>query len=109
MSTYAIEIDGLTKSYDGNVHALGGVDIKIKKGEFFGIERLLGCLHNPENRLDDIRFALEDFMGDENPHDDVTLALVDMPAHDSTGMEKQSKMYWSNINHVMVPWEHCNG
>ena len=37
MSTYAIEIDGLTKSYDGNVHALGGVDIKIKKGEFFGL------------------------------------------------------------------------
>jgi len=26
MSTYAIEIDGLTKSYDGNVHALDGVD-----------------------------------------------------------------------------------
>ena len=37
MSTYAIEIDGLTKSYDGNVHALAGVDIKIKKGEFFGL------------------------------------------------------------------------
>ena len=37
MSTYAIEIDGLTKSYDGNVHALDGVDIKIKKGEFFGL------------------------------------------------------------------------
>ena len=25
MSTYAIEIEGLTKSYDGNVHALDGV------------------------------------------------------------------------------------
>ena len=37
MSTYAIEIDGLTKSYDENVHALDGVDIKIKKGEFFGL------------------------------------------------------------------------
>ena len=37
MSTYAIEIDGLTKSYDGNVHALDGVDIKIKEGEFFGL------------------------------------------------------------------------
>jgi len=37
MSTYAIEIDGLTKSYDGNVHALNGVDIKIKEGEFFGL------------------------------------------------------------------------
>ena len=37
MSTYAIEIDGLTKSYDGNVHALDGIDIKIKEGEFFGL------------------------------------------------------------------------
>ena len=37
MSTYAIEIDGLTKSYDENVHALDGVDIKIKEGEFFGL------------------------------------------------------------------------
>ena len=37
MSTYAIEIEGLTKSYDGNVHALDGVDIKIKEGEFFGL------------------------------------------------------------------------
>ena len=37
MSTYAIEIEGLTKSYDGNVHALAGVDIKIKKGELFGL------------------------------------------------------------------------
>ena len=37
MSTYAIEIEGLTKSYDGNDHALDGVDIKIKEGEFFGL------------------------------------------------------------------------
>ena len=37
MSTYAIEIEGLTKSYDGNVHALDGVDIRIKEGEFFGL------------------------------------------------------------------------
>ena len=43
MSTYAIEIDGLTKSYDGNVHALDGVDIKIKKGEFFGLLGLNGA------------------------------------------------------------------
>ena len=35
MSSTAIEIKGLTKSY-GNVHALNGVDIKINKGEFFG-------------------------------------------------------------------------
>ncbi len=36
MSSTAIEIKGLTKSY-GNVHALNGVDIKINKGEFFGL------------------------------------------------------------------------
>ena len=36
MSSPAIEIKGLTKSY-GNVHALNGVDIKINKGAFFGL------------------------------------------------------------------------
>ena len=36
MSTIAIEIGGLTKSYD-NVNALNGVNIKIKAGEFFGL------------------------------------------------------------------------
>jgi len=36
MSSPAIEINGLTKSY-GNVHALNGVDIKINEGEFFGL------------------------------------------------------------------------
>ena len=36
MSTIAIEIGGLTKSYD-NVKALNGVNIKIKAGEFFGL------------------------------------------------------------------------
>ncbi len=36
MNTPAIEIKGLTKSY-GNIHALNGVDITIKKGEFFGL------------------------------------------------------------------------
>ena len=36
MSTIAIEIRGLTKSYD-NVKALNGVNIKIKAGEFFGL------------------------------------------------------------------------
>ena len=36
MSSPAIEIKGLKKSY-GNVHALNGVDIKINKGEFFGL------------------------------------------------------------------------
>ena len=36
MSSTAIEIKGLTKSY-GNVHALNGVDIKINEGEFFGL------------------------------------------------------------------------
>ena len=36
MSTTAIEIGGLTKSYD-NVKALNGVNIKIKAGEFFGL------------------------------------------------------------------------
>ena len=36
MSSPAIEIKGLTKSY-GNVHALNGVDIKINEGEFFGL------------------------------------------------------------------------
>lgn len=37
MSSPAIEITGLTKSYDGTVHALNGVDIQIKRGEFFGL------------------------------------------------------------------------
>jgi len=36
MNTPAIEIKGLTKSY-GDIHALNGVDITIKKGEFFGL------------------------------------------------------------------------
>ncbi len=36
MSSLAIEIKGLTKSY-GDVRALNGVDIKIKNGEFFGL------------------------------------------------------------------------
>ncbi len=65
----------------------GLIEAENSEGEFFGIERLLGCLHNPENRLDDIRFALETFMGDESPHDDVTLALVDMPAHETSGFD----------------------
>jgi len=37
MSSPAIEITGLTKSYDGTVHALNGVDIHIERGEFFGL------------------------------------------------------------------------
>lgn len=61
----------------------GLIEAENSDGEFFGIERLLGSLHSPENRLDDIRYALETFMGDESPHDDVTLALVDMPAQDA--------------------------
>ena len=36
MAEYAIEINGLTKSYD-DVHALNGVNIKIERGEFFGL------------------------------------------------------------------------
>ena len=36
MSSFAIEIKGLTKSYN-DVSALSGVDIKIKTGEFFGL------------------------------------------------------------------------
>jgi len=36
VSKPAIYIEGLTKSYD-DVHALKGVDISIKKGEFFGL------------------------------------------------------------------------
>ena len=39
MPSPAIEITGLTKSYDGTVHALNGVDIQIKRGEFFGLLR----------------------------------------------------------------------
>jgi len=65
----------------------GLIEAENDEGEFFGIERLLGCLHNPENRLDDIRYALEDFMGDEKPHDDVTLALIDMPANDQPAFD----------------------
>ena len=36
METLAIDIKGLTKSY-GKVKALSGVDVSIKKGEFFGL------------------------------------------------------------------------
>ena len=36
MSTPAIHISGLIKSYD-DVHALRGVDITIQEGEFFGL------------------------------------------------------------------------
>ena len=36
MSSNAITIKGLTKSY-GNVHALRGVDLSVKKGEFVGL------------------------------------------------------------------------
>jgi len=36
MSSFAIEIKGLAKSYN-DVSALSGVDIKIKTGEFFGL------------------------------------------------------------------------
>ena len=36
MSNLAIDIKGLTKFY-GEVQALKGVDISIKKGEFFGL------------------------------------------------------------------------
>ena len=65
----------------------GLIEAENSDGEFFGIERLLGCMQNPENRLDDIRFALEEFLGGEKPHDDVTLALVDMPAHEISGFD----------------------
>ncbi|OOV86811.1 ATP-binding SpoIIE family protein phosphatase [Oceanospirillum linum] len=65
----------------------GLIEAESGDGDFFGIERLLGCLHNPENRLDDIRCALQDFLGDQHPHDDVTLALVDMPAQDVSGFD----------------------
>ncbi|MBT7945341.1 MAG: ATP-binding cassette domain-containing protein, partial [Candidatus Marinimicrobia bacterium] len=36
MQTPAIQIKGLTKSY-GDVHALQGVDMIIREGEFFGL------------------------------------------------------------------------
>ena len=39
MAESAIEINGLTKSYD-DVHALNGVNIKIEKGEFFGKKQM---------------------------------------------------------------------
>lgn len=65
----------------------GLIEAENSDGDFFGVERLLGCLHNPENRLDDIRYALEAFMGEEKPHDDVTLALIDMPAHDTSSFD----------------------
>ena len=36
MNDLAIEIKGLTKTYK-NVEALKGVDVNIKRGEFFGL------------------------------------------------------------------------
>lgn len=65
----------------------GLIEAENSEGEFFGIERLLSSLHNPANRLDDIRYSLECFLGDESPHDDVTIALIDMPAQDIVSLE----------------------
>lgn len=65
----------------------GLIEAENSKGEFFGVERLLSCLSSPGNRLDDIRYALEQFMGAEKPHDDVTLALVDMPSNEVSGFD----------------------
>lgn len=65
----------------------GLIEAEDSNGEFFGVERLLGCLHHPENRLDDIKHSLEEFLGDETPHDDVTLALVDMPSLDTVARD----------------------
>ncbi|MBB1486831.1 ATP-binding SpoIIE family protein phosphatase [Oceanospirillum sediminis] len=65
----------------------GLIEAENSEGEFFGIERLLSCLHHPENRLDDIKHSLGEFLGDEIPHDDVTLALVDMPSVDTVASE----------------------
>ncbi|WP_028302317.1 ATP-binding SpoIIE family protein phosphatase [Oceanospirillum beijerinckii] len=60
----------------------GLIEAENSEQEFFGVERLLSCLNHPENRMDDIKHALEEFLGDEKPHDDVTLALIDMPFQD---------------------------
>ena len=41
--TYAIEIQDLKKSYPNKVHALDGVSLKIKQGDFFGLLGLNGA------------------------------------------------------------------
>ena len=37
MAEYALEINNLQKVYDNNVVALKGIDLKVKKGDFFAL------------------------------------------------------------------------
>ncbi|OPX54105.1 Histidine kinase-like ATPase domain-containing protein [Oceanospirillum multiglobuliferum] len=61
----------------------GLLEAENNNGEFFGEEKLLSCLMNPSDRLDNIKHALAEFMGDAVPHDDVTLAILSMPSKES--------------------------
>jgi PAS domain S-box-containing protein len=59
----------------------GLIEAQDAAGESFGIERLIATLAGvpPEKRLDAVKDAVAAHMGDESPHDDVTLMFVDLP------------------------------
>jgi CheY-like chemotaxis protein len=95
----------------------GLIEAENENREFFGVERLLTCLQHPENRLDDIKHALDEFLAGEQPHDDVTLALVDMPYQDMvskeafedqadhvflTTIEESTDIEWKTVFHLGV-------
>ena len=37
MAEFALEINNLQKVYDNNVVALKGIDLKVKKGDFYAL------------------------------------------------------------------------
>ena len=49
--------------------------------ECFGIERIIAALNSvpPAQRLNNVRQALQSFLGDMRHHDDISLALIDCP------------------------------
>ena len=44
MAEFALEINNLQKVYDNNVVALKGIDLKVKKGDFYALLGPNGCL-----------------------------------------------------------------
>lgn len=60
----------------------GLIEAQNAAGEAFGMERLCAALAGvpAERRLDAAKDAVARFMGQQLPHDDVTLLLVDLPS-----------------------------
>jgi PAS domain S-box-containing protein len=59
----------------------GLVEAQNADGEPFGTERLCAALADvpADRRLDAVKDAVAQHLGDQSPHDDVTLMLVDLP------------------------------